>query len=204
MANILDLKDPETQNPQETDGEAVGSEEEFQGEPASDDAFGLGDDDTFDDVDDEGLYPRKVSWKASTRPDELERRKEHIMMAFLAGITGVTAFWLGSMPLVLIASLTIVAWEVHHRTHEETDVHIDAEGIRLNGHRHPFAKLESFSIQRMPDESWHLSVRHASRFIPDIRVPMGAHDHEGVKALLANHIAEDEHPLPASELFLKS
>lgn len=205
MANVLNLKDPDTYDAEDELEDGVEPEQEPEFETSDDDESPVAELASPDEEeDDDNPYPDEVAWRVSVRPGELERRKEHIMMAFLAGVSVLGAYWLKSMPLVLIAGLTVVAWEVHHRAHEEADVHINTKGVRINEYRHAFAKLASFSIQELPDRTWHLSIKHISGFTPDIRVPLGSADHEEVRVLLTNYIDEEDHPIPISELFLKS
>ena len=146
----------------------------------------------------------ETAWKMSTKPDELERRKEHALLGTLGAIGIGVAIWSGSFALVGIVALTVLAWEVHHRTVHEADVHMGVRGVTVNGHRHTYDKLKSFHIQQLPDDTWHLSIKPAGRMRPDMRLPLGDHDHEEVRAVLSQYIVEEEHPIPISEIFLKS
>jgi hypothetical protein len=167
-----------------------------------------------EDIDDEGdeplvslagFMPEDVSWEASTKPDALERRKEHIMLGILGFLVIAIAMWQRSFALVAIAGLTILAWEMHHRHgHHDVRVEIDRNGIGVNGRRHRFERFRSFHIQELPDGSRHLSVMPASALSPAIRTPLGEQDHERVRAVLSSYLVEDEHDIPLSELFLKS
>ena len=191
MSNVLNLKN--TSPPQRQEPQAPVAEETVVSEESSDDAFVM---DNFE--------PREVSCTASVRPDALERKKGLYMIGTLGALAVGTAYFTQSIFLAVIAGLTIFAWEVHHRAHDEHEVHIHKAGVRMNGHDYPFRALHSFAIHEMPDETRHLSLRTTSRFTPHLRVPLGDLDHEEVRTALAYHIDEDEHPVPLSEIFLKS
>ncbi|HXV26675.1 MAG TPA: hypothetical protein VD862_01465 [Candidatus Paceibacterota bacterium] len=152
----------------------------------------------------EDREPESVSWRAPVLPDALERRKEHILLGILGSAAVGVAVWQGSWTLFFVALLTVVTWEVHHRVHTESEVTIDAAGITVNGHRHRYERLATFAIQEMPDGSRHLSVASASGMVPAIRAPLGEQNHEEVRDVLQQFLPETEHPIPISELFLKS
>ena len=105
----------------------------------------------------------ETAWKMSVKPDEFERRKEHALLGTLGAIGIGVAIWSGSFALIGIVALTVLVWEVHHRTHHEADVHMGNHGVTVNGHRHAYDKLKSFNIQQLPDDSWHLSIKPAGR-----------------------------------------
>lgn len=149
-------------------------------------------------------FVEQAAWKAPVRTDELERRKEHALLATLGAIGFGVAIWSGSLALVFIIILTVVTWEVYHHGQHEVQVHVDTEGISVNGYKHPYARLKSFSLQEMPDRSWHLSIKPATFLSPDIRAPLGEQDRGQVRAILSQYLIEEEHPIPLSELFLKS
>ena len=209
MRNVLDLKkkDAEEQSPSPTSVDGVSSSPSPEaGEPSLDPEQ--------EDVLSEAtaylksLYRapmvEETAWRIRTQPDELERKKEHALLATLGAVGIGVAIWSGSIAMVAIVALTVLAWEAYHRTHHEADVHMGAKGVTINGHRHSYETLQSFHIQNLPDGSHHLSLRTAGRFRPDIRLPLGDHDHDEVRAVLSQYITEEEHSIPISELFLKS
>lgn len=209
MDNILDLKNPPEDNSQTltSQDEILEPESSEPGSPTEEEPL-----DKTEELDASiaglfsgvGLIPEEVTWKSSVRPEALERRKEHVMMAVLVVLSVAIAIWVKSFPLAVIAFLTVLAWEVHHRTHHEMDMTINAKGVHINGYHHSYGRLESFSIQQLPDDSWHLSIKPSSTFAPLIRAPLGEQDHKKVRLILTNYIIEEEHPVPISELFLKS
>lgn len=205
MGNVLDLKKNSHDSREEVRPSAdgiVGSPVPERHEPEGD--GGLSEASAYLKSLHEPVLAEETAWNMHTVPDEFERKKEHALLATLAAIGIGVAIWSGSIALVAIVALTIFAWEAHHRTHHEVNVHMGAKGVTINGHRHPYEALTSFHLQHLPDDSHHLSIKPAGRFRPNIRLPLGNHNHEEVRAVLSQHIAEDEHPVPISELFLKS
>ena len=195
MGNILDLKKQEPDVPEQvgSDGTDVPFPSPAPEQELLSPYFALMD-----------TAPERVAWQASTKPDALERRKEHFMLGALGTLAVLVGLWQGSIALILIAILTVVAWEVHHRHGHDMDIEIDKTGVRVNGHRHRFERFKSFAIQEMPDGQHHLSLKPAAVFATGVRAPLGDQDGEEVRALLSSHLLEEEHTIPISELFLKS
>lgn len=206
MGNILDLK---KDSPRETDepklsGDGIVASPAPQEEEPKEEDNELSEATAYLQSLHQAPLVEETAWSIHTIPDELERRKEHALLGTLGAIGIGVSIWSGSIALAAIVGLTVFAWEAHHRTHHEATVHMGKGGVTINGHRHPFEKLKSFHIQRLPDDSHHLSIKPAGRMSPDIRLPLGDHDHEEVRAVLSRHMVEEEHSVPISELFLKS
>ena len=205
MGNVLDLKKPsaEPESPAPSpDGISVSPSPEPSEPPEQDPV--LSEASEYLKSLHQAPLAEETAWKMSTSPDDLEREKEHALLATLGAIGIGVAIWSGSIALVVIVALTIFTWEAHHRTHHEVDVHLGDGGVTVNGHRHAYDKLKSFHIQELPDDSWHLSIRPTRSIRPDIRLPLGDHSRDEVKAVLSQYLVEEEHPIPISEIFLKS
>jgi len=188
MANVLNLKNTQVE-PQEIVAEEVPETISSAGTPSATDE----------------VFVERVSWEASIRPDVLERRKEHIMLGILGSIGVAVALFTDNLLLVVIVGLVVFSWEMHYRFgSHEVRVDVNPEGVRFNGHAYPHARLDSFSVRRFPDGNWHLSIRQRGPMSPILRAPLGDTDQEEVRTVLSQYLLEEEHPVPFSELFLKS
>ena len=144
-----------------------------------------------------------VAWQAKHVLSPGAHRKRQMLILGLAAIGIVIAFWQSSWLTFITIALALGTWEIRDRLIQPTRVSIDAHGLNLDGRRFAHAELSSFDVQRMPDQSFELSVLTKHWHLPRLRIPLGEQDPQEVHALMSQYVVNEPHPIPHLEYWLR-
>jgi hypothetical protein len=147
--------------------------------------------------------PAAVSWTAH-HPLVGKARKRHAL--FSAGIVVVgllISLWQGSYAPFFVLLVGAAVLELREHMSKPTSVTVDERGVHIDEQRYLHAAFSSFHIHRMPDDTLELSLKSEQRFLPHVRLPLGAQDPQKLHAVLTQYIPEDEHKIPYIDYYIR-
>lgn len=147
--------------------------------------------------------PETISWQAIRAVSEAAHHRRHIIIVAIAVFGSVIALWQSSWLTFLAIALALATWEIAERFVHSSKASLDQHGLVLDGRHYTHTELASFDIHRMPDEAFELSLKTRHWHIPHLRIPLGEQDPEEVYALLSQYVANERHPVPLLDYWLR-
>ena len=158
------------------------------------------------EVDDSPSFlavPETVSWEAIRVVSDVVHRRRRMIIAVVAVLGAIIAFWQSSWLTFLAITLGLGAWEISDRYIHPVRASLDQHGLMLDGRHYAHTELTSFDIHRMPDEAYELSLKTKHWHVPHLRIPLGEQDPEEIYALLSQYVTNERHAVPLLDYWLR-
>ena len=185
MSNVIDLKD---QQPGTTPVEVVSAE-------------------VVDDLPESILassdIPTSVAWTAHHALLGEARKRHALFSAGIVVLGLLISLWQWSPAAFIVLLIGAGVLELREHMSKPTSVAVDEHGVRIDEQRYPHAAFSSFHIHRMPDDTLELSLKSEQRFLPHVRLPLGAQDPHQLHAVLTQYIPEGEHKIPYVDYYIR-